>query len=280
MIRFLQAGAVALMLILLAAGTGVEAETMTETSENLPARHTGWTGLLTRYVQPSQDGVNRFDYARLKASPADRVRLDAYIAALSETDFETLSDDEAFVSWVNLYNALTVRLIVENYPVRSITRIKPSLFAVGPWKQDIITVGGRQLSLDDIEHNILRRDWDEPRIHYAVNCASVSCPDLMARAWEAATLDQDLDRAARAYVNSSRGVRIRRNGTLAVSTIYKWYRKDFGNSEAGVIAHLLEHAEPELAAHIRANPDITDYDYDWSLNEAETSAEHGRQDDE
>ena len=106
-------------------------------------------------------------------------------------------------------------------------------------------------------------------MHYAVNCASYGCPNLRTDAWYAATLDEELDEAARDYINNPRGVTVRRNGTLQVSTIYKWFREDFGGSNAGVIDHLLEHAEPELAAKIEAKRRITKHEYDWSLNDVE-----------
>jgi len=123
------------------------------------------------------------------------------------------------------------------------------------------------VSLDSIEHEILRQKWsDDPRLHYAINCASYSCPNLRTSPWTADTLDADLDAAARDYVNHPRGVTILERG-LRVSSIYDWFRKDFGASEEAVIAHLLTHAEPDLAEKIRDNPDIRDHAYDWSLND-------------
>ena len=237
-------------------------------------QHQAWTRLLGKYVRPSEDGVNRFDYSALRNHATDSAELDTYIATVSGTDFAPLSDDEAFAAWANLYNALTIRLITENLPLKSITRIRPSPFAIGPWKQKIATVGAQKLSLDDIEHNILRQDWDEPRVHYVVNCASYSCPNLRMTAWKAATLDEDLSTAARDYINHPRGVRVQGDGRLVVSTIYKWYRQDFGG-KAGLIAHFLEHADAGLAAQIRAMSDIADYDYDWSLNDVDASNESG-----
>ena len=105
-------------------------------------------------------------------------------------------------------------------------------------------------------------------MHYAINCASYSCPNLLPKAWEAATLDADLDAAARAYVNHPRGVDPGRNG-LTVSSIYDWFEDDFGGSRSAVIDHLLTYADDTLAEEIRANPKIRSYDYDWSLNGTE-----------
>ena len=231
------------------------------------ALHAPWSQLLARYVQPGEDGVNRFDYGGLKASKADAETLRAYISTLEETDVQTLSRDAQFAYWANLYNALTIQLIIDNYPVKSIMRIRPTLISIGPWKKDITSVGGRDLSLDDIEHEILRKQWSDPRVHYAVNCASYGCPNLQTKAWVAETLSDDLHAAARDFVNHPRGVTIRRDGRLQVSTIYKWFREDFGDSEAGVIAHLLQYADPDLTEKISANPDIRDHEYDWDLND-------------
>lgn len=244
------------------------AQTETAAPVDAAAQHQVWTGLLEKYVVESPDGLNRFDYGGLKNDAADRAALDAYVASFAELDFDALSRDEAFAAWGNLYNALTVQHIIGRYPVDSI-RSGYFLPPFGPWKSVEVEAGGRTVSLDDIEHNILRADWDEPRVHYMVNCASYGCPNLKSSAWTAETLDEDLDAAARAYVNHPRGVSIRRNGTLQVSSIYDWFEEDFGGDEEGVIAHLLEHADDELAAKIRAKPNITKHDYDWDLNDVE-----------
>lgn len=230
------------------------------------SRHAEWTRLLEAYIQESADGVNRFDYAGLKANTDDSATLDAYVASFETLDFDALSEDEQFAAWANLYNALTVQHIVGRYPVKSIR----SGYIVGPWKRVKVLADGQEVSLDDIEHNILRENWDEPRVHYAVNCASYGCPNLLPKAWTGETLDEDLNAAARDYVNHARGVTIRSNGTLQVSQIYKWFREDFGGSNEGVIEHLLEHADEDLAAQIRANPRITKHEYDWSLNDIES----------
>lgn len=227
--------------------------------------HQAWDDLLGEYVVESDDGVNRFDYGRLKDTAADSAKLDAYLESFANFDVETLDENEQFAAYANIYNALTVQYIVGRYPTKSIR----AGFIVGPWKRVFTQINGEELSLDAIEHEILRAEWDDPRVHYAVNCAAYSCPNLQTDAWFGETLDDDLDRAARAYVNDPRGVTIRRNGTLQVSTIYKWFREDFGGSNDGVIDHLIEYAEPELAAQIEAKRRITKHEYDWDLNDVE-----------
>ena len=230
-----------------------------------PSQHAAWSALLAKYITPDVTGINRFDYKALKASQADSEALAAYIASFKDMDISEMSDDAQFAAWANLYNALTVQHIIERYPVKSIR----SGYFVGPWKEVKTFADGEEVSLDDIEHDIMRKQWDEPRVHYAVNCASYGCPNLPVNALEAATLDEQLDAGARAYINHPRGVTIRKNGSLQVSRIYDWFEEDFGGSKAKVIEHLLEYAEPELAAQIRAKPKITKYAYDWSLNDVE-----------
>lgn len=227
--------------------------------------HSAWRRFLSAYVKTGGDGVNRVRYDAVASD--DRKRLDDYINALAARSPARLNRNEAFAYWVNLYNALTVRLILDHYPVQSIREIKPHPFAVGPWKMELVTIAGVPLSLDDIEHGLLRAHWRDPRVHYAVNCASISCPNLLKRPFTSAELDSMLEDAARSYVNHPRGVRFARDGTLILSSIYEWYAEDFGADERDVIAHLLQYARPALAAEIGAAQSISDYEYDWSLNE-------------
>ena len=227
--------------------------------------HADWDDLLGTYVVPGEDGVNRIDYGALKDNAEDSAKLDDYLQSFAAFDVKSLEDNEQFAAYANIYNALTVQYIVSRYPTRSIR----AGYIVGPWKRVFTTINGEEVSLDQIEHEILRVDWDDPRVHYAVNCAAYSCPNLQTDAWFGATLDEDLNAAARAYVNDPRGVTIRRNGTLQLSTIYKWFREDFGGTNEGVVDHLLEYAEPDLAEQIQATRKITKHEYDWDLNDVE-----------
>ncbi len=227
--------------------------------------HTEWTALLASHVVHSADGVDQFDYARLKGDPASRRKLDAYIASFETLDFDALARDAAFAAWANLYNAATVRHIVERYPVASIR----SGYLIGPWKQVRVVADGEEISLHGIEHDVLRVQWSDPRVHYAVNCASIGCPNLRDQAWIGATLDEDLTAAARDYINHPRGVTLRGNGDLRVSRIYKWFREDFGGTDAGVISHLREYADDDLRAALSGDVRIRGHVYDWSLNDLE-----------
>src|SRR5258708_8232131 len=127
-------------------------------------------------------------------------------------------------------------MVMVHYPVRSILDIdiSPGLFARGPWDNSLIQVEGEALTLNYIEQRILRPIWNDPRIHYAVNCASVSCPNLQNRAFTGATVERMLDSAARAYINNRRGARIE-GGQLIVSSIYDWYQEDFRRPDPGPI---------------------------------------------
>ena len=231
--------------------------------------HAPWGRLLDVYLSEGAEGApNLFDYAALKANSADRSALKAYIASLEAIDPEDLPRNAQFAFWVNLYNAATVEVVTEHYPVASIRdiAISPGLFAKGPWGKKLLTVAGRELSLDDIEHGILRPGFGDRRVHYAVNCASWSCPNLAAEPYEGDTLDTMLDRAAATYINSPRGARIE-DGELTASSIFDWYMKDFGGTEEGVLAEIREYAGPGLKAKLENITGVASYDYDWSLND-------------
>ena len=229
--------------------------------------HGAGDSLLVAYLRPAASGVNLFDYAGVSA--ADKSKLSGYIDQLSATPISRFNRDEQMAYWLNFYNALTVQVILDHMPVASIRDIdiSPGLLGVGPWDKKLVTVEGEELSLNDIEHRILRPIWNDPRIHYGVNCASIGCPNLATSAYTGAALDSALDAAARSYVNDPRGVTIR-NGQVTVSRIYDWFIEDFGGSEAGVIDHLKRHAVGETAVALNRINDLSDTAYDWSLNDA------------
>jgi len=230
--------------------------------------HGAWNRFLVLYVVPDAEGVRRVDYGAV--SDADRRALDAYVERLESVPISAMSRDEQLAYWINLYNALTVRVVLEHYPVASIRdiSISPGLFSVGPWGKKLAEVEGEALSLDDIEHRILRPIWRDPRIHYAVNCAAVGCPNLREEAFTAANAERLLELGAREYVNSSRGVIAVGDRGARVSSIYVWFKEDFGDSDAGVLSHLRAYAEPELERALAGVERIAGHDYDWTLNDA------------
>lgn len=189
---------------------------------------------------------------------------------MQDTDPRRYKKIEQKAYWINLYNALTVQLILDNYPVKSITKLGEGLFSFGPWDDPAATIRGKTLSLNDIEHKILRPIWKDQRIHYAVNCASYSCPDLSAMAFTANNTEELLEEGASAYINHPRGVGVD-GDDLLLSSIFDWYLVDFGDSQETLVQHLKHYAKPalkqKLAAFERNGGDI-DHDYNWDLNES------------
>lgn len=233
--------------------------------KNSAINHAAFTALLQQIITKDKNGLNRVDYKLLKSK---RGALQAYIADLASQKPTTLAPDQQFAFWANLYNAVTLDTVVAAYPVSSIKDIdiSPGLFSDGPWGKKLVTIEGTPLSLDDIEHEILRKNFADPRVHYAVNCASIGCPNLQQQAFTASKLTRQLDAAAKEYVNSPRGVVIT-DGEIAVSKIYSWFKGDFGTSDAKILAHLRRYAAAPLKARLEKAETIGDYFYDWSLND-------------
>lgn len=217
--------------------------------------HHQWQQLLDKYlvVQPQQT-LFRYD----AVTPADKQLLQNYINHLAKLDPRQYNRNVQFAYWVNLYNALTVQLIIDNYPLTSITKLG-GFFSFGPWDQAIVTINNKTLSLNDIEHRILRPIWRDPRIHYAVNCASLGCPDLLPHVFDSQHLNSQLDTAASRFINSDKGVKINSKQTT-LSSIYDWYSSDFGNQQA-----LLQHIN-HYRIHNKINANNLKYDYNWLLN--------------
>lgn len=226
--------------------------------------HTAWSEILNRYLDiENSSGVHLFRYSDV--TPRDRALLGEYITMLESVDPRRYYRSEQLAYWINLYNALTVRLILDNYPVKSITELGDRLFSFGPWDDEQTIIIGKSLTLNDIEHQILRPIWQDPRIHYAVNCASYSCPNLAPVAYTAENTESLLQQGAVNYVNHSRAVSFE-DEDLQLSSIYEWYQEDFGGTEESVITHLRRYANASLLYQLHDfRGDIT-YHYDWSLN--------------
>lgn len=232
--------------------------------------HKIWGDLLERHLITGSDGVNRFAYGNV--SEADSEELDRYLKSLADTKISDHNRRTQMAYWINLYNALTVRVILDHYPVNSIRDIdiSPGLFSDGPWGKKLLTIEGEKVALDDIEHQILRPIWRDPRIHYAVNCASIGCPNLQPKPFEPDILDRQLDNAAIEFVNHPRAVDIK-DGNVIVSSIYSWFRSDFGVTDQDVLAHLKAYLAPERAMKLEGFTSIYDDAYDWRLNDPSTS---------
>lgn len=229
--------------------------------------HSAWSHILKQYLSRDENGINRFAYGKTTAS--DVAALSAYVENLSKIPVSDFNRTEQMAFWINLYNALTVKVVLSAYPVKSIRdiAISPGLFARGPWGKKVIEIDGQAVSLNDIEHRILRPIWRDPRLHYALNCAATGCPNLQNTAFTSSNTESLLDAAARDYVNNPRGANIV-DGTLTVSSIYVWFAKDFGKSDAAVIAHLQRYAKDELSEKLAGIHTIGGMAYNWDLNDA------------
>lgn len=225
---------------------------------------TTYNQFLKKYVVVHQDGPNGVRYSDVSA--ADRKKLESYIEVMEKLRISRYNRHVQRAYWMNLYNAETLDLVLDAYPVDSIKDVKGGFFNRGPWDRKVLTVDGVKLSLNDIEHRILRPIWPDGMTHYGVNCASVSCPSLRATAFTGANVDQALRDNATDYINSPEGVSISRDNQVTVSKIYEWYQADFGGDTAGVISHLRQFAAPALSARLDSLHRIDGYAYDWSLN--------------
>ncbi len=229
--------------------------------------HGAWQDILDGHVAPDSSGVNLVDYEGLAASAEDAAGLAGYLDYLQGLDPRDYSRAEQMAYWINFYNALTVQVVLDGYPVDTIRDIHEGVVPyTGPWDDVHARVAGEDLTLNDMEHGILRPIWQDRRIHYAVNCAAYGCPHLLDTAFTADNTEELLETGARDYVNNPRGVDVVDEDFIVISSIYDWYTEDFGNTEESVKAHLIEYAEHDLAEFLRGFEGFIEYDYDWSLN--------------
>lgn len=212
--------------------------------------------LLSKYVKG--------DVVDYKGVKGEEERLDQYLKSLDETIPDALPRNEQFALYINAYNAYTLKLILENYPVDSIKDIGG--WFSGPWKIRFCKIGGKTLTLDEIENDILRPRFKDPRVHFAINCASKGCPPLIAEPYEGRTLDQQLDASTRGFLNNPQRNRLEGN-TLYVSKIFKWFTDDF---KGDVVGFFLKFAEGDLKTRLSSIRDQVKIEYlyyDWGLNE-------------
>jgi len=275
----------ALILTALAAGsffahvmgaTPVVAEAATATQDSQPVGfdHRMLSMLLERHVKK-----DRVDY---KGFARDRAMLDAYTKKLSATtkkQFDSWSKNEQFAFWINTYNAYTLTLILDNYPVASINDLAKG--DVGPWDLPLIPMRAfhpegkdRDLTLNDVEQRILRPVFKDARVHAAVNCASKGCPPLRAEAFEGARLDKQLDEQMRTFVGDRTRNRFDKAGKKVVlNSIFEWYAEDFVDKKRGTTrADFLVRFAPEDAGPKPTwikSAKVTFDNYDWSLNDIE-----------
>lgn len=224
--------------------------------------HDALDALLKRHV--SVDGAH-VDYKGLKQ---DLPQLDAYLASVASADLKTLSSKELKALLINAYNAYTLKLIISNESVTSIRNIDD------PWGTQAYRVGGHAVSLNDLEHGLLRPLFKDPRIHFAVNCASIGCPPLRPEAFTGQKLTQQLEQATKATLTNPSYVHVKAN-TLHLSSILDWYGGDFTNPhytahKASVAAYVAMYATPEVSAFIKSkdnDPKVVFLEYNWALNQ-------------
>jgi len=218
-----------------------------------------WAELLKKYVKPG--GV---DYAGFKS---EEENLDQYLKVLELKDLKTLSREEQFAYYINAYNAWTIKLILSAYPgIKSIKNL--GTFWKSPWKKKFVRMNGELLSLDDIEHHILRPRFKDPRVHFAINCSAVSCPPLRSESYMGSLLDQQLDEATRSFINDPNSYRLE-GDAFYVSRIFKWFAEDFDND---VLAFYMKYAREDLEKKLAEKKDVIQIkylNYDWSLNDIE-----------
>lgn len=211
-------------------------------------KHDAWDKLLRQHV--TADG--KVSYKGFQKSKSD---LDAYLDYLGKNPVQDKwSKTEKMAYWINAYNAFTIKLIVNNYPTPSITKLHDGK----PWDVKWIKLGDKTYSLNNIENDILRPQFKDARIHFAVNCAAKSCPPLLNRAWTAENLEKNLDQQAKAFVNSSKFNKISAS-EVSISKIFDWYNVDFDN----IVPFLNKYA----VTKINANAAVKYADYNWDLNE-------------
>lgn len=217
-------------------------------SKAQPMDHDQWTGYLQKYVSKT----GQVDYKNMLADDSE---LKAYIQQLTNnTPNNNWSKKETLAYWINAYNALTIDLILRNYPIKSIKDIKD------PWDQKFYTFNGEMLSLNQIEHDILRK-MNEPRIHFAIVCASESCPKLLNEAYVAEKLEQQLTNATKTFLNDN-SKNIIRSNQLELSKIFKWFTKDF-KQKGSLIDFLNQYSETPISD----NAKISYLEYNWDLND-------------
>ena len=236
--------------------------------------HSGWDALLKKYV----DERGYVDYAKWKATTAHQKTLDDYILQLSAAAFPAnATQEEKLAFWINAYNAVTVKGILREYPTTSIRNHTAKLYGYNIWKDLQLLVGGKAYSLEGIEHEVLRK-MGEPRIHFAIVCASIGCPRLLNQAYTAEKVDEQLTLNAQAFFADPKKFNADpRSGTIQVSPILSWFASDFGEdttAQMKAIAPYVPTAAQGLAKSGRAS--VSYLDYDWGLNDRSKAGGSGR----
>ncbi len=224
-------------------------------ADSVRLSHSLWSELLAQHV----DDQGMVDY---RGFIRDSAKLNSYLRLLADTAPDKQSRAEQIAYWINAYNAFTIKLVVDHYPISSIKDIKRGIpFVNSVWDIKWIRIGGKLYDLNDIEHGILRKKFDEPRIHFAINCASMSCPKLHSEAFEPDRLEAQLDAVARRFINDA-SLNQWKVGNVRISKIFKWYKGDFTKKTS-----LTEYINQYSPVQISPDEKIRYKAYNWALNE-------------
>lgn len=229
--------------------------------QEMDQSHAAFTVILKKHIKN-----NKVDYAGLKKNPGELTAYLNTLAAVPESTFKKWNRDQQMAFLINLYNAATLKLIVDHYPVKSIKDIG-SIFK-GPWKQPVVRLFGKQQTLDYVEHDLLRAKYQDPRVHFAVNCASIGCPSLRPEAFQAMMLDAQLDEQGRAFLrDASKNHLDAPRKTLYLSPIFDWFKGDFTAKSGTVEQFILPYvSDTDRKVIEKGGLAIRYTDYNWNLN--------------
>ena len=237
-----------------------------QSQSSIKVDHQIWQALLSRYVLLSDDGIHRVAYGEFDETAKARLR--EYLDAMSDIAPTLLNRDEQLAYWINLYNAQTIQVVLDHPRKKSILSMGP-LFSLGPWDEPYLTIENKPVTLNDIEHRILRPIWADHRLHYVLNCASIGCPNLSQTAYHSASITQQLADAEVAFLQHPRAISFTDRGELQLTSLFDWYLADFAPDVFGLLAYLAIQ-RPDLAADLAAMAGNADakikYVYDWDLN--------------
>jgi len=225
--------------------------------------HSQWQNFLDLYLYQTKSGQTLVAYKKVVTRDYDG--LSHYLQNLTRLDPRKLNRAEQMAYWINLYNALTVKVVLDNPDKSSITKMGAGFFSFGPWNENVITITSQSLSLNDIEHRILRPIWKDERVHFALNCASLGCPNLASGTYQSKNLEEYLNMARNTYLEHKRAVHFDSAGVLHLSSLFQWYLEDFATTEPALLNYLAKH-NAELRNQLLNYTGKVSYDYDWDLN--------------
>ena len=209
------------------------------------SRHESFDALLRKHV----DAIGKVDYANFKKEHA---KLKTYIKSLeSQPVGRTESRQEQMAYWINLYNALTINLILDNYPVSSIMKLDKA------WDTPITNINGNTMTLNDVEHKVIRPKFNDARIHFAVNCAAKSCPKLLNEAYVGSKIESQLNAQTKWFINNRSFNQVSAS-SMKLSKIFEWYKDDFGD----LVSFVNKYSNPK----VNANATVSFIEYNWQLN--------------